>query len=108
MTVVREGRATDGTWRAVGRAFQRLHAIPASDLPAGMVEPAPADRVQALHEQLAVDERYLAEHLPAVVPGLPRVHALIDELAAELRHPAVLLHFDVNPANIIVSADSAQ
>jgi aminoglycoside phosphotransferase (APT) family kinase protein len=95
--LVAEGRVSDDDWRSAGTAFRRLHAV---RFPSKV---RPRDPVAALHEQLAEAEPILKVNLPVVVPHLPRLHELIDEHAEPLRDaPTALLHWDVNPANIIV------
>ncbi|WP_432946416.1 phosphotransferase family protein [Kribbella sp. CA-253562] len=111
--LVDQGRVTDEQWHAVGTAFRGLHAI---RFPAGLtgvftengLNLRPSDPVATLHGELTRSEPVLAATLPGVVPQLPRLHALIDAYADRLRStPTVLAHFDVNPANIIVTADRA-
>jgi thiamine kinase-like enzyme len=62
-----------------------------------------ADPVADLHEMLTDAGPRLKARIPAVVPHLPRLHAVLDEHAEALREtPTALLHWDVYPANIIV------
>jgi aminoglycoside phosphotransferase (APT) family kinase protein len=109
--LVAEGRVSDHDWRSAGTAFRRLHAVRFPSRLTGIFEAdglnlRPRDPVAALHEQLDQAEPILKVNLPVVVRHLPRLHVLIDENAQPLRDaPTALLHWDVNPANIIVGPD---
>ena len=107
--LVKTGRCTEAGWRSVGDAFRRLHAV---RFPSGLtgryekgqIVLTPHDPVAALHADLAAAD--LATVLPEATKYVPRLHALIDSEADQLRRtPTSLLHADVNAANIIVSTD---
>jgi aminoglycoside phosphotransferase (APT) family kinase protein len=106
--LVAERRITDDDWRSAGTAFRRLHGVRFPSKVDGIFEAdglilRPRDPVAALHEQLVSAEPVLKVNLPVVIPHLPRLHDLIDENAEPLRAaPTSLLHWDMNPANIIV------
>lgn len=108
---VAEDRMTDDSWRSVGTAFRRVHAV---RFPSGLSGPFDAGRlvleaidpVQDLHERIAAAVPRLEVSLPFVLPHLPRLHAIIDAYADSLRPaPTALLHGDVFPTNIIVGPD---
>ncbi|GAA1661099.1 hypothetical protein GCM10009744_63590 [Kribbella alba] len=106
--LVDEGRVSDDDWRSAGTAFRQLHAVRFPSRLSGIFEAdglilRPRDPVTALHEHLVEAEPILKVNLPVVVAHLPRLHELIDENAEPLRNASTaLLHWDVNPANIIV------
>ncbi|ADB30521.1 aminoglycoside phosphotransferase [Kribbella flavida DSM 17836] len=109
--LVAEQRMTDDNWRSVGTTFRRLHDI---RFPAGLtgvlrdgrLELAIADPVRALHELLVGSEPWLQANLPIAVPHLAQLHEAIDARAGQLREaPTALLHWDVNPANVIVGPE---
>jgi hypothetical protein len=106
--LVAEDRMTDDRWRSAGTAFRRLHAVRfpprlKGEFGADELILEPADPVTDLHEMLTDAEPRLKASIPAVVPHLPRLHAVIDEHAEPLREtPTALLHWDVYPANIII------
>lgn len=106
-TLAAEGRMTNDAWRSLGTAMRRLHAVTFPAKLSGVFGPdgltlAPADPVAELHETLTAAEEYLRTHLPEVVPHLPHAHALVDAHARSLSGPTSLLHFDMNPSNIII------
>ena len=109
--LIAEDRMTDATWRSVGTAFRRVHAV---RFPSGLSGPFGADSlnldaidpVQDLHARIAAAVPRFEASLPFVLPHLPRLHAIIDAHADSLRQaPTALLHGDVFPTNIIVGPD---
>lgn len=106
-SLVEKSRMTDDAWRSLGTAMRRLHAVRFPNKLRGTFGPdgltlIPADPIAKLHEDLIAAEDYLRTHLPEVVAQLPQAHALIDAHADSLSGPTALLHFDMNPSNIIV------
>jgi aminoglycoside phosphotransferase (APT) family kinase protein len=107
--LVASGRCTEAGWRSVGDAFRRLHAVRfpsglAGRFEQGRIVLTPHDPVATLHAELAAAD--LTTMLPEATKYVPRLHALIDSEADQLRRtPTSLLHADVNAANIIVASD---
>ena len=108
--LVAEDRMTDDAWRSVGTAFRRVHAVRFPGGLAGGFGPDElilnlTDPVHDLHAVLDSAEPCLKANLPFVLPHLPRLHAVIDDHAGQLRAtPTALAHGDVNPTNVIIGS----
>jgi aminoglycoside phosphotransferase (APT) family kinase protein len=111
--LIEAGRATENTWRLVGAAFRRVHAV---GFPAGLVgdvEPdrillRPVDPVAQMHAWLDGALEGLQRRAPSAVAHVPALHALVDRAAGPLRGAATALgHGDIHMWNIIVGEDRA-
>jgi aminoglycoside phosphotransferase (APT) family kinase protein len=111
--LIETGQCTADHWRAVGAAFQRVHAVRFPSGLAGEVGPGsivlrPADPVAELHQHLEQCNEGLQLRSPSAISHLPELHRLIDLAAAPLRTATTsLLHGDINMWNIIVSDERA-
>lgn len=111
--LIEAGQDTDGHWRAVGRAYRRVHDVTLPSLLAGEVLPdqivlTPADPVARLHTQIAASAPGIRNRLPGMERYLPALHGLVDRAARPLRQAGTSLgHGDINMWNIIVANDTA-
>lgn len=106
--LIETGRATPESWRMVGRAFRRVHAIRFPAGLAGDVQPhqiilSPVDPVEQMHAWITESIPGLRRLAPAVLPYLPALHEIVDRSSVPLRMASTaLLHGDDNMWNIIV------
>jgi aminoglycoside phosphotransferase (APT) family kinase protein len=109
--LVDRGADTEETWRSVGAAFRRVHAVKFPPSLTGEVLPdhirlIPADPGGVLHRQVDKVRPRLEKMLPAAVAYMPELHRLIDMAADELRvAPTALGHGDINLWNTIVGPE---
>jgi aminoglycoside phosphotransferase (APT) family kinase protein len=111
--LIETGRVSGATWRQVGAAFRRLHAV---RFPAGLcgeVRPdrivlRPDDPAGRLHTDLDACVPGLRRRAPDALRHLPALHELVDRAAAPLRAaPTALGHGDVHIWNIIIDGARA-
>jgi aminoglycoside phosphotransferase (APT) family kinase protein len=107
LTLIEDGRMTDDAWHSVGTAFRSLHNVRfpkrlTGAVGNGILDLCFTDPAQTLHERL--DQA--GPRLDLVAPHLPKLHAMIDQYADQLREtPTALLHRDIYPANVIVGPE---
>ncbi|MEV6108867.1 phosphotransferase [Streptomyces sp. NPDC051940] len=109
--LIESGRATDAVWRAVGRAYGRVHGVGFPERVRGKVRPGrlwleSVDPVAELHGQVDACAPGLHRLAPGMLPQLAELHTLVDEAADALRaDPVSLLHGDANMWNCLVDGD---
>lgn len=112
--LIESGRDTAGTWRLVGVAYRRVHAV---GFPAGLAGEdlgpdrfviAPVDPAEQLHRQIDDAQPGLERLLPDYVSYLPGLHEVVQMAAPLLRAtPAVFGHGDINMWNILITPERA-
>ena len=107
--LIETNQITPESWRSVGRANARTHAVTFPPCLDGAIRPTeialrPIDPVAEIHRWL--DEAIPGLHLqlPEMVEVLPELRRIVDRAATSLRSPRTALgHGDINMWNILVT-----
>lgn len=112
--LIESGQDTATTWRLVGDAYRRVHAV---SFPAGLAGDelapdrfvlTPVDPVEQLHRQIDGAGSGLERLLPDCVAYLPALHEVVENAAVALRAaPAALGHGDIHMWNVLVTERAA-
>jgi aminoglycoside phosphotransferase (APT) family kinase protein len=111
--LIESGDCTPASWRSVGRAFRKVHAVRFPPRVSGSVFPdrivlMPCDPVEVLHRQVDGALAGLRRAFPALTACLDDLHEIIEAASAALRRAATALgHGDINMWNIIVGSRRA-
>ncbi len=110
--LIETGRATPATWRMVGSAYRRVHAIGFPAELVGELQPhqiilRPNDPVAQMHAWIDECVPGFRQRAPGALEHLAALHDIVERAAASLRtQPTALLHGDVNMWNVIVGDDA--
>ncbi len=106
--LIEGGDCTPASWRSVGRAFRKVHAVRFPPGVSGSLLPdrivlVPCDPVEVLHHQADSALAGLRRAFPALTACIDGLHEVIEAAGPALRGAATALgHGDINMWNIIV------